>query len=587
MGCRKWAISGGEPMIRPDFLEIFDYITSRSASYTIFTNGTLITPKIAKAFRKIGAKKIALYGATAKVHEHITRHPGSFEQTMAGLRYLKEAGAGFIVQIIPMKDNYHQFNAMVKLAASLTKNYRVGASWLFLAASGDPKINREITAQRLSPEEWMRIDKLDASSDACGQRTSASICQSINEQGYLFSSCIKSRRDFNIDPYGRMSFCAFIKGSRFRYDLRKGSFREGWDKFIPSLAQKVKATEEYNQNCGACELKPDCLWRPVYGYLEHRRFSAKVEYLCAVARENRKFKDNWLKEHRRYFNIAGITIQLDSDLPITAQTFHPKFKHFAVKGPQKDTIKISLHFPLPGLEGKDLGQEMYRRPPWAVYKKGDSWIYLGISKSKEDEKIHRMAVFNHDHTRARIYNTAEIFYKGNLHSLTLFPSDQILLARVLADRQGCYVHASGVNFAGNGLLFAGHSEAGKSTIATILKGQAEILCDDRMIIRSHLDGFRIYGTWSHGDVPDVSPNSAPLKAILFLKKSKTNRMTRLTGQKEIVEKMLGCLVRPFVTRDWWEKNLALIDRISRDVPCYVLEFDKSGGVVDILGQLRG
>ena len=32
MGCRKWAISGGEPMLRPDFAEIFDYITRKSAS---------------------------------------------------------------------------------------------------------------------------------------------------------------------------------------------------------------------------------------------------------------------------------------------------------------------------------------------------------------------------------------------------------------------------------------------------------------------------------------------------------------------------------------------------------------------------
>ena len=40
MGCRKWSISGGEPMLRPDFLELFDCITSHSNSYSINTNGT-------------------------------------------------------------------------------------------------------------------------------------------------------------------------------------------------------------------------------------------------------------------------------------------------------------------------------------------------------------------------------------------------------------------------------------------------------------------------------------------------------------------------------------------------------------------
>ena len=37
MGCGKWAISGGEPMVRPDFEEIFDYITRKSVSYTLNT----------------------------------------------------------------------------------------------------------------------------------------------------------------------------------------------------------------------------------------------------------------------------------------------------------------------------------------------------------------------------------------------------------------------------------------------------------------------------------------------------------------------------------------------------------------------
>ena len=44
LGCRRWSISGGEPMLREDFPEIFDYITRNSAGYTLNTNGTLITP---------------------------------------------------------------------------------------------------------------------------------------------------------------------------------------------------------------------------------------------------------------------------------------------------------------------------------------------------------------------------------------------------------------------------------------------------------------------------------------------------------------------------------------------------------------
>ncbi|MEI6261836.1 MAG: hypothetical protein WCR46_18290 [Deltaproteobacteria bacterium] len=74
-------------------------------------------------------------------------------------------------------------------------------------------------------------------------------------------------------------------------------------------------------------------WCPVYGWLEHGRFSAPVEHLCAVAGESKKFKEDWQANHRRYFQIAGITIQVDSDLPIDDHTFHPKFASFRADGP--------------------------------------------------------------------------------------------------------------------------------------------------------------------------------------------------------------------------------------------------------------
>ena len=59
---------------------------------------------------------VAIYGATADVHDRVTRNPGSFEAAMRGFAYLKEAGVGFTVQIIPMQENYHQLQAMEDLA---------------------------------------------------------------------------------------------------------------------------------------------------------------------------------------------------------------------------------------------------------------------------------------------------------------------------------------------------------------------------------------------------------------------------------------------------------------------------------------
>ncbi len=69
--------------------------------------------------------------------------------------------------------------------------------------------------------------------------------------------------------------------------------------------------------------------------------------------------------------------EVEADLPITDRTFSDKFKHFEVERPGSDLISIRHHFSLPDLKGQHLGQEVYRKPPWAIFHKGASWIYLG------------------------------------------------------------------------------------------------------------------------------------------------------------------------------------------------------------------
>lgn len=119
-------------------------------------------------------------------------------------------------------------------------------------------------------------------------------------------------------------------------------------------------------------------------------------------------------------------------------------------------------------------------------------------------------------------------------------------------------------------------------MAKMLKGKAEILCDDRIIVRNAQDGFKIYGTWSNGEIPEVSAGPAPLRSIFFLEKAKVNQAKLITDKREIVRRLLVCLVKPLVTRDWWEKTLLLVDKIAQEIPCYLLKFDKSGKVVEIL-----
>ncbi len=279
-------------------------------------------------------------------------------------------------------------------------------------------------------------------------------------------------------------------------------------------------------------------------------------------------------------------MRVQADLPLSENTFGPKFDPFRLSRPGSDVVSLHHHFSLPDLRGDDLGERVYRHVPWEIRRRDDSWVYLGILPDSEDPSLHRVAMFNRDHSAGRIFNpTDEYFRAGNLEALTMFPTDQIWLARVLADREACYIHSAGMILDGQGLLFVGHSEAGKSTTVTMLRSEGEILCDDRIVVRRWPEGFRIHGTWSHGDVPVVSSASAPLRAVLFLEQAPENRLVPVQDRREVVRQLPFYVVRPLVTADWWQKTLDLLGALAREVPAYRLRLDKSGKVLGVLKQL--
>lgn len=297
-----------------------------------------------------------------------------------------------------------------------------------------------------------------------------------------------------------------------------------------------------------------------------------------------------------YYQIADISIAVHSDLPIRQSTFAPKFEIFRVEEPGDDLVEIHHHFGLPEMDLESFGEPVYRKPPWAIIPRDDGWLYLGVLPEDFEDPLWKVAFFNHDHSVGHVYHTSDAgFVNGNLHALTGFPTDQIWLARLLADRGGVFIHSAGAILNGKGFLFVGHSEAGKSTTTQMLldvKNQdspgldVEILCDDRNIIRRQTGGWQVYGSWSHGDIPNVSANAAPLHAICFLEQAFENNLIPISNHQESFRKLLSCVIKPFVTANWWHNTLDVVDQLTREVPCYKMCFDKSGKIINNLNLLQ-
>ena len=113
-----------------------------------------------------------------------------------------------------------------------------------------------------------------------------------------------------------------------------------------------------------------------------------------------------------------------------------------------------------------------------------------------------------------------------------YPLDELLMIHRLACGEGVEMHAVGiVDEAGLGHLFLGHSGAGKSTTARLWKSEsnAQILSDDRIILRVRDGRIWMYGTPWHGDAGIASPESAPLSRLYLLEHSNHTRAGRFTA----------------------------------------------------------
>ena len=293
-----------------------------------------------------------------------------------------------------------------------------------MTACGSEARNAEIARQRLDPADVVALDPPDCSDDGATGLSEAladveasggeeavvkgAACGGAPTDDRLFAACIDGRRDFHVDPYGGMSFCGFVKDPELRYDLRAGTVRGGWEEFIPSLADRVRGGEEYLEGCAACDLRGDCRWCGVYGALEHGRLGARVDYLCDVARASRAYADDWAANHTRYFEIAGITVKVESDLPITDSTF----EHEVRAVPRRRSRRRHDLDP-PSLSAAD-ARDWATLATWSTARRRGSSTAKGLldlridgrraGGSEDVDQRLRLAVFNEDHTRGRIYN---------------------------------------------------------------------------------------------------------------------------------------------------------------------------------------
>lgn len=272
-GCLWLLITGGEPLLRPDFFEVYSYAKKKGFIITLFTNGTLITPETADYLVQWPPFKveITLYGVTEETHEKVTRIPGSFRRCKRGIDLLLKQKIPLGLKTMAMTLNKDELWQIKEYAEGLGLKFRF-----------DPILNprldgSKITCKlRLSPEEVVELDLADEKRvKEWREFCKKFIGPSKSDNLYICGAGIST---FHIDPYGKMSACDM---TRFQnYDLRGGPFEEGWYQSIPEF---LTLKPEGDYPCGKCELISLCGQCPGWGWLENGNPEAPVEYLCQIA----------------------------------------------------------------------------------------------------------------------------------------------------------------------------------------------------------------------------------------------------------------------------------------------------------------
>ena len=122
IGPYRVQLAGGEIFVRKDITDIISYATKNDVLTGIVSNGTMITPKLAKEMvdSGLGYTHISVDGIKAETHDYIRGIPGIYEKTVKGIDNLRVAAKGsgmsLCVATIIMKQNMHELVDLVHWA---------------------------------------------------------------------------------------------------------------------------------------------------------------------------------------------------------------------------------------------------------------------------------------------------------------------------------------------------------------------------------------------------------------------------------------------------------------------------------------
>lgn len=120
-GFRLLQLTGGEPLLNPDFFKILGF--AKNIGYTVFfpSNGTLINKEIAEKLSKskVDQVSVSLHHFNPKIFDEISGHENILDKTLNAITYLRQANVPVSVLCTITRDNYRDLEGIVDFFNSL------------------------------------------------------------------------------------------------------------------------------------------------------------------------------------------------------------------------------------------------------------------------------------------------------------------------------------------------------------------------------------------------------------------------------------------------------------------------------------
>lgn len=277
-------LTGGEPLLYPEFRRLYIELLHMGFILTINTNATLIDEDWAGFFGKWKPRRInvTLYGSDETAYANLCHYPEGFSKATKGIRLLREQQVDVKISFSVTRQNISMMRQVFAISADM--NVPVHIDPYMMPGTRERTASYDIES-RVTPREAAQASldalKLQLSEDFYRQYVMQSI-ERVNDpdfpRGDVHVSCLAGNCSFTINWQGHMRPCVMMTDPAV--SVFEDGFSQAWSE-ISSRTQELCISVQ----CTKCRLRPLCKICAAASLLETGDYEGIPEYLCRYSQE--------------------------------------------------------------------------------------------------------------------------------------------------------------------------------------------------------------------------------------------------------------------------------------------------------------